>query len=815
MKNFNSLKTLYGKISCFTLISLLICCISLSIFSYIIIKNQAEEMAGQNALSILKSTIINIDKEKFEKLISDNSDTNEYYEPFRVYLNKVLKSTGCQYLYTLKIINDDTVEYLVDGTDKTAKDFCIFGKTDSITSYPEQMITAFKNNEAIYSKLYKTEVWGTLISAFMPITNSKNEPIAIIGCDYSAQQVAENISFFKKIIFAISLILICFFISLSFIYLKKTFKPFGNFIKFLKKNTEGDLTQRLTIESNDEIGMIAVELNKFLENLEYMILTIKKKSNEIKYNAETFSNQILDIANSSRNTAHSVEITSSSIEEFGSTIRTIAGNIEEQSKKVNHTAEFAQEMSESVKKITREVDNVHNSINQTSVAIDEMMTNISVITNTMNQLNENANESGAVAELGNEKINKTIESIKNIHLSMNKLVPVMEELGSSARDIGQIIEVIDDISRQTNLLALNAAIEAARAGEAGKGFAVVADEVRKLAERSSKSTGQIYGIIKTIQAKTENAIVDTKSSANMVAEGTLIINETGASLKNIIERVKEMIKSINQVNTVMIEFDRGGRQLVQEIELIKNYMDNLSGIIRNQADNINEIALTMESINKTSESIKYSMNEQMKAVSQIESAVEDINSSAMHNAKSTEKSSASIISLVHISESMYELISKFNVDDKKLDGSTGLQELKEEEGKNFFVWDDKYSVKVKKSDEQHKKLFELINRLFIAMQEGQGQTILSNIFTELVDYTDYHFKFEESLFKKYNYPEYDMHKEIHDNFVKKAVELQNQFKLGKSNISVDVLTFLKNWITEHIGRIDKKYSKFLNSKGVI
>lgn len=134
---------------------------------------------------------------------------------------------------------------------------------------------------------------------------------------------------------------------------------------------------------------------------------------------------------------------------------------------------------------------------------------------------------------------------------------------------------------------------------------------------------------------------------------------------------------------------------------------------------------------------------------------------------------------------------------------------------SFINWDEKLSVNIKDIDWQHKRLVDLINTLHDAMKVGKGPDIMAKIFTELLDYTVYHFGTEEKLFQRYDYPDYAGHKKEHDDLTKQAIELKKKFDSNKLAITMDTMEFLQNWLKNHIMGTDKKYSSFLNSKGVL
>lgn len=129
-------------------------------------------------------------------------------------------------------------------------------------------------------------------------------------------------------------------------------------------------------------------------------------------------------------------------------------------------------------------------------------------------------------------------------------------------------------------------------------------------------------------------------------------------------------------------------------------------------------------------------------------------------------------------------------------------------------WSAAYSVGIKEIDDQHQIWIGLINKLHDAMSKGEGKKVLSEILTEVVNYTKTHLSYEESLFEKYNYPDGNSHKLVHQKFTKQVLDYQKDFEDGKTVITIEVMTFLKNWLIEHITNTDKKYSAFFNSKGL-
>lgn len=133
---------------------------------------------------------------------------------------------------------------------------------------------------------------------------------------------------------------------------------------------------------------------------------------------------------------------------------------------------------------------------------------------------------------------------------------------------------------------------------------------------------------------------------------------------------------------------------------------------------------------------------------------------------------------------------------------------------SFLTWSDEYSVNIKEIDNQHRKLIEIINQLHEAMTEGKGGSVLDDTLQRLLDYTDYHFSAEERLMEAYNYPGYVHHKAEHAKLIRQVEEFQRRYRQNPTGLAVQLLNFLKSWLTDHILKTDKQYSRYLNNQGV-
>lgn len=239
----------------------------------------------------------------------------------------------------------------------------------------------------------------------------------------------------------------------------------------------------------------------------------------------------------------------------------------------------------------------------------EILTSIEEMTRTINNSAQNANiaaetskAAGEKAVLGGSVVEETIEGIDRIAEVVFKSAKTIQELGKSSTEIGKIIKVINEIADQTNLLALNAAIEAARAGEHGRGFAVVADEVRKLAERTTKATSEITGMIQKIQVDTSGAIDSIEIGTKEVKKGKLLAGDARKSLHEIISNTEEVAGIIDQLAAATEEQNATSHHIAKNLELI-------SQVTQQNTESTEQISIAAQHLNNLTNKLQEIINQ--------------------------------------------------------------------------------------------------------------------------------------------------------------------------------------------------------------
>ena len=258
------------------------------------------------------------------------------------------------------------------------------------------------------------------------------------------------------------------------------------------------------------------------------------------------------------------------IAELGGWFNTFLDKFQGSVSKVAHVtdrvAAASTQLAATAEEMAKGSDGLTTRSSQTATAVEEMQATVNEVAQNSAKAATAAQETVQTAQGSRSVVGETIAGMSQIAESVAQSASLIETLGKSSDQIGEIVRVIQDIADQTNLLALNAAIEAARAGEQGRGFAVVADEVRKLAERTTKATKEIGDMIRQIQQDTRGAVESMQQGTQKVSGGVELVNKTGEALARIVQMVSESADMIRQIAVASEEQSVATQQIAKDIE---------------------------------------------------------------------------------------------------------------------------------------------------------------------------------------------------------------------------------------------------------
>ncbi|WP_448383755.1 bacteriohemerythrin [Desulfosoma sp.] len=428
------------------------------------------------------------------------------------------------------------------------------------------------------------------------------------------------------------------------------------------------------------------------------------------------------------------------------------------------------------------------SLEETSSALEEMAS----------MTRQNADN----AAQANALVKRSGEDLAKAQTAMESLEKAMEDIEKASEETHKIIKTIDEIAFQTNLLALNAAVEAARAGEAGAGFAVVADEVRSLAMRAAEAARNTSEIIeetvRKVRTGNEAAALVSRSFAE-VAESAVKVGELVAEIA---AASGEQAEGIDQVNRAVAEMDK---------------------VVQRNAANAEESASASEELSAQAAVVREYVQQLARVVGLVRDAMggsttrpgrDELSEADLDQPWEDQKPAPRELRRPQKAPVLPMRPQKHPIksEEPARNQTARLKPAGARRIKPLMEWSPQYSVGDFDIDQQHQKLFKMVNGLNEAMHLGQGRAVMGRLLSDLVDYTVKHFEAEERAMERANYPDLEAHREAHHKLTQQVGDIVQRFQNGETNITLEVMNFLEQWLKKHIVGMDKKYAPYLHKE---
>ncbi|MBI3610095.1 MAG: methyl-accepting chemotaxis protein [Nitrospirae bacterium] len=452
---------------------------------------------------------------------------------------------------------------------------------------------------------------------------------------------------------------------LRFLMRRVVLTPVNNVVGCVKDiaEGEGDLTARIAVNYQDEIGDVARWFNKFIETLHRIIAQVSRTSKQVK----TVSQEVLigtqQIEEGSKIQMQSVETTAGAVEAVNASIHRVAANAEALSALAEETAIAILQMSSSIDEIARSAAVLSSGVEDSTASILEMSSSVKQVDESVVSLNKAAEDTAAAmsemdmsikqirsnvmdtvqlskgvtedAERGRRATEMTIQGIGRIQEYSQQVNAVIQNLKTRTESIGKILNVIDEVAEQTNLLALNAAIIAAQAGEHGRSFAVVAQEIKELADRTATSTNEIHEIIRALQDESKNAVLAISRGTKSVAEGVHLAGEAGSALEKILESSKQSTDRIQEIARATEEQTLGVKHVADSMQHVTDMVQQIAHATHEQFKGSELIISSTEKMKDVASKVKNATQEQSIGNKQINEIVERVSRQVKEIAQTT------------------------------------------------------------------------------------------------------------------------------------------------------------------------------------
>lgn len=571
-------------------------CVVSSWFSITTMVSSATDIFANSGIPLVQRVVDSIDPSAFARLSKSLDASDPYYAEEQAKMLEMKKQINCFYLYTMIHTADNKYKYVIDGS-TTADDkenFSPIGTKEDVSVYGPAFVKLFEKGTDYKSGLEYQTGWGWLITVAVPIKSADGSILGIVACDFDgaalrAQIVAYSI---KQLVIAFICLVIGFL--LQIVLSRLVFVPVRMISRPLKEISRGggNLTVKIPVKEENEITVLACDFNHFLDKLREIIISVR--------------DSVQDLSSGGHSLKLDAERTNAALTGF---IETVDGIRDLALRQDTMSAETFHEISKLEKQISsldQQITAQASALVQSFAAIEEMSANIEAVNGTIEKVS--AQYKALVSESENGK-----QMQENVS---SKIAEIMKH----SEGLSEANTLIQAIADQTNLLAMNAAIEAAHAGESGKGFAVVADEIRKLAATSLDQSTSIKNLLTDIHALIEKIVQASDTSMTSFS-----------GIANKIVSINEMVLELHQS---MDEQTIGSREILDSINDIRSSCSSITSETAALKSEARSVYLGVEELKTSANNILEKVEQGRGQTDSMKNAVARFEAATSENGKS-------------------------------------------------------------------------------------------------------------------------------------------------------------------------------------
>jgi len=503
----------------------------------------------------------------------------------------------------------------------------------------------------------------------IPLTGTDGKKLGVFRV--ALREEALNRQVQSLLLWSLAVGIISFLVATALVYLfmdREITRPIAEMSKTASMMAAGDLSQEISVTGRNEIADLGGAINTMSSNLREMLRKIRTTGAGLGEAMTMMSGATVKMSQGSRVQQEATEQTAMVVNEMVASIRGVADNASDMSRAATDASSSASEMASSIEEVAKNAGALAGAAEDTATSIEQMIASIKQVSENTDALSASAEQTSSsitemsasvkeveqravestrlaervsrdASERGLAAANEAIRGMQNIKDSVEATAAVVNRLGKRSQEIGQILKVIDEVTDQTSLLALNAAILAAQAGEHGKGFAVVAEEIKDLAERTAASTQEITSLIASVQEETAESVQAMGRGLQAVEAGVSLVNVTSDVLQQVAESSRQSAEMARAIEKTTGEQAKGVSQITETSISIAEQIEQIANALQEQRRGSERIAQAAERMRDITRQVKTATLEQTTGSRQIANAVESVTVQAAQSARSTQEQS--------------------------------------------------------------------------------------------------------------------------------------------------------------------------------